>query len=40
MNIITVTDDVDEVIAVMVKHREDKKKLIAAAGVKARSDKT
>ena len=40
MNIITVTDDVEEVIAVMVKHREDKKKLIAAARVKAGRDAT
>ena len=40
MNIITVTDDVEEVIAVMVKHREDKKKLIAAARVKAGPDST
>lgn len=40
MNIITVTDDIDEVIAVMVKHREDKKKLIAAARVKAGPDAT
>ena len=31
MNIITVTDDVDEVISVMVKHRDEKKKLIEAA---------
>lgn len=31
MNIITVTDDVDEVISVMVKQRDKKKKLIEAA---------
>lgn len=38
MDIITVTDDVDEVISVMIKHRDKKKKLIAAA--KSKSEAT
>lgn len=39
MNIITVTDDVEEVLAVMIKHREEKKKLIAAAKAGADANK-
>ena len=32
LDLITVTDDIDEAVEVMVQHREKKKKLIAEAG--------